>query len=138
MSIAAMILGLIGSIFGLGMGLFGYVLGGATAGLLSLAAVILPLVGIIGASMERANRPVAGILMVVSALGMAYAFGFGFWSSVPIVLTGVGGILALVGFGSDDSGEAIDPKVAYAWTAVGVPIVWGVWVTVQNAAKIFQ
>jgi hypothetical protein len=31
-----------------------------------------------------------------------------------------------------------DAQAALAWAAVAIPILWGVWVTVQNSAKIFQ
>ena len=31
-----------------------------------------------------------------------------------------------------------DAQAALAWAAVGIPILWGVWVTIQNSAKIFQ
>jgi MFS family permease len=32
---------------------------------------------------------------------------------------------------------SLDAKVVVAWTAVGIPLSWGVWKTLENAAKIF-
>ncbi len=31
----------------------------------------------------------------------------------------------------------LDLKAALAWTAVGIPILWGVWITLQNTAALF-
>ena len=38
-------------------------------------------------------------------------------------------------FGIDRGG--LDAKAALAWTAVGIPILWGVWLTLKSAAAIF-
>jgi MFS family permease len=35
-------------------------------------------------------------------------------------------------------GGGLSPALAAAWLAVGLPIAWGVWQTLQNAVKIFQ
>ena len=32
----------------------------------------------------------------------------------------------------------LDAKAGLAWAAVGIPLAWGVWKTLENAAKIFQ
>lgn len=29
-------------------------------------------------------------------------------------------------------------KLIVAWAFVGIPLLWGVWLTLQNAAKLFQ
>jgi hypothetical protein len=38
--------------------------------------------------------------------------------------------------------ETKDPsltvKLALAWIWVGIPLAWGVWVTLNNAVKLFQ
>ncbi len=38
--------------------------------------------------------------------------------------------------------EAKDPsntlKLALAWIWVGIPLAWGVWLTLNNAIKLFQ
>ena len=31
-----------------------------------------------------------------------------------------------------------DAEVFVAWAAVGLPLGWGIWKTIENAAKIFQ
>jgi len=31
----------------------------------------------------------------------------------------------------------LDTKAALAWLSVGIPILWGVWITLQSAVKIF-
>jgi hypothetical protein len=32
----------------------------------------------------------------------------------------------------------LDAQAFLAWTLVGIPLAWGVWQTLKNAAKIFQ
>jgi hypothetical protein len=32
----------------------------------------------------------------------------------------------------------LDAKAALAWAAVGIPILWGVWMTLQQAAILFK
>ncbi|MGH6840673.1 MAG: MFS transporter small subunit, partial [Methylocella sp.] len=32
----------------------------------------------------------------------------------------------------------LDAKALAAWASVGLPLAWGVWKTLENAAKIFQ
>jgi hypothetical protein len=32
----------------------------------------------------------------------------------------------------------LDRDAALAWLAVGIPILWGVWITLQSAIKIFS
>jgi len=36
-----------------------------------------------------------------------------------------------IGFGG------LDAKAALFWAFVGIPLAWGVWITLQSAAKIF-
>jgi hypothetical protein len=36
-----------------------------------------------------------------------------------------------------ETAAAIDAKVALAWLAVGVPLAWGVWVTLKSAFVLF-
>jgi hypothetical protein len=35
-------------------------------------------------------------------------------------------------------GGGISPAILAAWLAVGAPVAWGVWQTLQSAVKIFQ
>jgi hypothetical protein len=32
----------------------------------------------------------------------------------------------------------VDSRAVMAWAAVGIPLGWGVWKTLENAAKIFS
>ena len=32
----------------------------------------------------------------------------------------------------------LDAQASLAWALVGIPLAWGVWKTLENAAKIFQ
>ena len=32
----------------------------------------------------------------------------------------------------------LDRQAALAWLAVGIPILWGVWITLQSAIRIFS
>lgn len=44
-----------------------------------------------------------------------------------------------VAFGSFGIGKGgLDAKAALAWAAVGLPLAWGVWITVQKAVVLFQ
>jgi hypothetical protein len=37
---------------------------------------------------------------------------------------------------SSDSANTL--KLVLAWGFVGIPLLWGVWVTLQNAAQLFR
>jgi hypothetical protein len=46
---------------------------------------------------------------------------------------------ALGSKGADGIGRGgADAKAFIAWALVGLPLAWGVWQTLENAAKIFQ
>jgi hypothetical protein len=103
MSTAALILGILGGVFGLFVGLFGYAVGGIAgasgqsgAGLLQLISMAIPIASLVGGGIAKANAVVAGILMLLSAVGMLLLFGFNFFTAIPVVLSGVGGLLALM------------------------------------------
>ena len=108
---AALVLGLIGGLWGMLVGFvsFGYTellarwaeLGDALGGVdnpvvirtVSLAA---PVLAIAGAAMARSENTVGGLLLLAATAGMFYAFGFGVFTMFPIVMCGVGGMLALL------------------------------------------
>jgi hypothetical protein len=97
MLIGALILGLLGGIFGLLIGLFGYTLGGiAGAGALQIVSMAVPIASIVGGGMAKAKPLIAGVLMLLSAIGMLLVFGFNFFTAIPLILSAVGGALALV------------------------------------------
>ena len=102
-STAALILGILGGLFGLLIGLFGYAVGGiagaggqAGAGLFQLVSIAIPIACLVGGGMAKSNAMIAGILMLLSAVGMLLVFGFNFFTAIPLVLSAVGGIIALV------------------------------------------
>lgn len=107
---AALTLGLIGSILGLIVGFFsyGYTEVAAThsevsdlfgnfdnVGLVRTASVLGPILGIVGAAMSRARALWGGILLIVSTGLMFFAFGLGIFTTFPIAMTGIAGLLAV-------------------------------------------
>lgn len=107
---AALTLGVIGGIIGMFVGFFSY---GYTelierfgevpdlaeqvsnVGLIRTMALVAPLLAIAGGAMARSSARLGGILMIASAGGMYYAFGFGVFTMFPIAMCALGGVLAL-------------------------------------------
>jgi len=118
---AAMILGIIGGIVGMVVGFFGYgfaelwswIFGavqqveaetGFQADLgqppedpmitraISLAS---PILGIAGGAMAGSNPLTAALMLLASAGGMIYGFGFGVFTMFPIAMCGLAGLFAL-------------------------------------------
>ncbi len=107
---AALTLGLIGGLWAMVIGFFGY---GYTVFvdshndlgdmvqqvnnpmLIKVASFLAPILAIAGAAMARSQNIPAGILLLASAAGMWLAFGFGVFTMFPIAMCGLGGILAL-------------------------------------------
>jgi SSS family solute:Na+ symporter len=112
-STAALIFGVLGGLFGLLIGVFGYFVEGIAAaggqngaGLFQLISMAIPIASLVGGGMAKSDAVVAGILMLLSAVGMLLVFGFNFFTAIPLVLSGVGGMMALV--------SANDPKTKTA------------------------
>lgn len=119
---AALVLGLIGGIVGMIVGFFSY---GYTAAVehfgeieglaqqvadvevIRAASLLSPLLAIAGGAMARARALWGGILMLLSAGGMYYAFGFNVFTMFPIAFTGLGGVLALA------AGKPDEPKAHF-------------------------
>ncbi len=98
MLIGALVLGILGGLFGLLIGLAGYTLGGiAGSGGLQAVSMAIPIVSIIGGAMAKTKPMVAGSLMVLSSIGMFSVFGFNFFTAIPLVLSAAGGLLAVTG-----------------------------------------
>lgn len=107
---AALVLGVIAGIVGMLVGFFGY---GYTAAIeqfgeidglaeqvenvdrVRIMAVLSPLLAIAGGAMARARALWGGILMLLSAGGMYFAFGFNVFTMFPIAFAGLAGVLAL-------------------------------------------
>lgn len=119
---AAMVLGLIGGIVGMIVGFFGY---GYTVAieqwgeieglaeqvenvdLIRAAALIAPMLAIAGGAMARARALWGGGLMLLSAAGMYYAFGFNVFTMFPIAFAGLGGVLGIA------AGKPDEPKAHF-------------------------
>ena len=117
---AALVLGLIAGIVGMIVGFFGY---GYTVaveqygeieglakqvdnvGLIRTASLLSPMLAIAGGAMARARALWGGILMLLSAGGMYYAFGFNVFTMFPIAFAALAGILA-VAAGKPDEEKA--------------------------------
>ena len=119
---AALTLGLIGSLLGLVVGFFsfGYTeLAGRHEEIVELfgnfdnvtliraASILGPVLGIVGAAMSRARALWGGILLLVSTALMFAAFGLGIFTTFPVVMTGVAGLLAIA------AGRPDEPKAHF-------------------------
>ncbi|MDE9450570.1 hypothetical protein J3R80_08835 [Aliiroseovarius sp. Z3] len=107
---AALVLGIIAGIWGMIVGFFGY---GYTEvidrigelpdlaeqvdhpGRVRAFALIAPVLALAGGAMARSAAQVGGVLLLLSAAGMYFAFGYGVFTMFPIALAGLGGLLAL-------------------------------------------
>jgi hypothetical protein len=108
---AALTLGVIGGIIGMIVGFFSYGYTEVIAMLETIpdfapqvenaervraVSLFSPLLAIAGGAMARSQALAGGVLMLVSAAGMYWAFGFGVFTMFPIAMCALGGILALV------------------------------------------
>lgn len=107
---AALILGIIGGIIGMIVGFFSY---GYTEMVDALRdypqmfdqvdnveriraiSLIAPILAIAGGAMARSQALLGGVLMILSAAGMYWGFGFNAFTMFPVAMVGLGGILAL-------------------------------------------
>lgn len=119
---AALILGVIGGLIAMVVGFFSY---GYTVvsenhaeveqifgqfdnvQLIRMASFVAPLLAIAGGAMARVRALWAGIMLLVSAGLMYFAFGFGVFTMFPIGFCLVGGILALA------AGKPDEPKAHF-------------------------
>ncbi len=107
---AALVLGLIGGLWGMLVGFvsFGYtevlarwselgdILGGVeNPALIRTVSLAAPVMAIAGAAMARSSNVAGGVLLLAATAGMFYAFGFGVFTMFPIAMCGLGGVLAL-------------------------------------------
>ena len=119
---AAMILGVIAGLIGMIVGFFGYgyielidrfgeIEGLAeqvdNAQVIQIASIIAPLLAIAGGAMAHARALVGGVLLLISAAGMYYAFGFNVFTMFPVAFAAVAGILGLA------AGKPDEPKAHF-------------------------
>lgn len=107
---AALVLGIIGGVWAMFVGFFGF---GYTTfieqhgeigtlatqvqnpELIRVASFLAPLLAIAGGAMARSRNGVAGVLLLASALSVYVAFGFNVFTMFPIGFCALGGALAL-------------------------------------------
>ena len=119
---AALVLGIIGGLIGMMVGFFSYgytevidrfgeIQGVAEqvdrVGLIRTVSFLAPLLAIAGGAMARIRALWAGILMLLSAGAMYYAFHFNMFTMFPIGFTLLGGILAIA------AGKPDEPKAHF-------------------------
>lgn len=107
---AALVLGVIGGLWGMLVGFFSFgytdllirypelaeLTGGVeNAALIRVTSLAAPVMAIAGAAMVRSVNLWAGALLLVSSAGMYLTFGFGAFTMFPIVMCAVAGGLAL-------------------------------------------
>ncbi len=107
---AALTLGVIGGIIGMIVGFFGYGYTELMAFLgetpefapvvenvdrIRIVSLLSPVLAIAGGAMARSSAQLGGAMMLLSAAGMWWAFGFGVFTMFPIAFCALGGLLAL-------------------------------------------
>ena len=116
---AAAVLGIIAGVIGMFVGLFGYGWTSLVAdhpdvgealfnfdspGLVRTVSIVAPVLAIAGGAMAKIRALWGGILLLVSAGLMQQAFSFNAATMFPIVMAGVGGLLAIA------AGRPDEPK----------------------------
>lgn len=119
---AAMILGVIAGLIGMIVGFFGFgyvelidrygeIEGLAeqvdNAQVIQFASIIAPLLAIAGGAMAQARALIGGVLLLISAAGMYYAFGFNVFTMFPVAFAAVAGLLGLA------AGKPDEPKAHF-------------------------
>lgn len=117
---AAAVLGIIGGVIAMFVGFFGYgyteivrahsevgeVLGTFdNEQLVRMASFAAPLLAIAGGAMAKVRALWGGVLLLLSAALMYYAFGFGVFTMFPIGFCALGGLLAIAA-GKPDEAKA--------------------------------
>lgn len=109
MRVAALVLGIIAGMWGMLVGFigWGYIavteLDGASEYLdqvanpevIKAAGLLAPVLAIAGGAMALSKPMLAGALLLISAGGMYYAFGFYFYTMFAIAMAGLAGLMAL-------------------------------------------
>ncbi|WP_299935253.1 hypothetical protein [uncultured Pelagimonas sp.] len=119
---AALTLGIIAGVFGMIVGFFGfgytelvreYTELGEVFGtfknpdLVRFFSLVSPMLAIAGGAMAKARALWGGVLLLLSAGGMYYAFGFNVFTMFPIAFAGLAGVLALA------AGKPDEPKAHF-------------------------
>ncbi len=116
MKTAALILGIIGGVVGMIVGVFAVgwleltdwfnaevrdvIEPAADATRWRIVGLFAPILAIVGGAITGSRPVIGAVLMLVSAAGMYWGFGFGFATMFPIAMCAVGGLLGLLAIGS--------------------------------------
>ncbi|MCM2560556.1 hypothetical protein M8756_04205 [Lutimaribacter sp. EGI FJ00015] len=119
---AALVLGIIGGLFAMMVGFFSYGYTEAAARyaeieeifgpvanreMIRIVSFAAPILAIAGGAMAKARALWGGVLMIVAAVGIYAAFGFGVFTMFPLGFCLLGGILALA------AGKPDEPKAHF-------------------------
>ena len=119
---AAMVLGIIAGIIGMIVGFFSFGYTEAVerfgeieglveqienVGLIRFMSLVAPMLAIAGGAMAKVRALWGGALLLVSAAGMYYAFGFGVFTMFPIAFAVLGGVMAIA------AGKPDEPKAHF-------------------------
>ena len=119
---AALVLGIVGGLLAMLVGFFsfgyteaieqyGEIEGLASQvdrpGLIRAVSFLAPMLAIAGGAMARIRALWGGVLLLISAALMYYAFGFGVFTMFPIGMTALGGLLAIA------AGKPDEPKAHF-------------------------
>jgi hypothetical protein len=119
---AAMVLGIIAGIIGMIVGFFSFGYTEAVerfgeieglveqienVGLIRFMSLVAPMLAIAGGAMAKVRALWGGALLLVSAAGMYYAFGFGVFTMFPIAFAALGGVMAIA------AGKPDEPKAHF-------------------------
>lgn len=103
MRVGALICGVLGGLIGLFVGFFGSALSGlagelgwANGAFYQIVSLALPIAAIVGGGISLSSNYIGGVLMAISAIGTLVLFGFHTLSILPIVLIGIGALLAFL------------------------------------------
>ncbi len=119
---AAMVLGIIAGIIGMIVGFFsfgyteaverfgeinGLVEQVENVDLIRFMSLVAPMLAIAGGAMAKVRALWGGALLLVSAAGMYFAFGFGVFTMFPIAFAALGGVMAVA------AGKPDEPKAHF-------------------------
>lgn len=119
---AALTLGIIAGLLGMIVGFFGYGYTEAVARfgeidglaeqvsdpqMIRTMSLLAPVLAIAGGAMAKSRALWGGILLLVSASGLYFAFGFNVFTMFPIAFASLGGVLAIA------AGQPDEPKAHF-------------------------
>jgi hypothetical protein len=117
MRVAALILGILGGLFGLSISFYGQLAlsmfsEGIQKAFGMLIIYAIPIASLVGGGMAITNAQAAVILMLISAagwfaVGAFFGYGFNFITMSPMILSGIGGLLALAAANTNGAQKSV-------------------------------